>query len=84
VSRYLTLAEEGLAQKLECPMDQGLLSCNQTNEDEIYLYCLSCDYKKTIGLGFYQDLLRVVDIQNRRIPRDGSIDYEVNPWQKNL
>ena len=53
VSRYLALAEEGLVPKVECPMDQGLLMPNQTIDDKIYLYCLSCDYKKTIGLDFY-------------------------------
>jgi hypothetical protein len=53
VSRYLTLAEEGLVSKVVCPLDQGLLMPNQDNNDKIYLYCLSCDYKKDIGLDLY-------------------------------
>ena len=53
VSRYLALAEDGLVPKVECPMDQGLLMPNQDLDDKIYLYCLSCDYKKVIGLDFY-------------------------------
>ena len=53
VSRYLTLAEEGLVSKVVCPLDQGLLMPNQTIDDKIYLYCLSCGYKKEIGLELY-------------------------------
>jgi hypothetical protein len=53
VSKYLTLAEEGLVSKVDCPLDQGLLMPNQTIDDKIYLYCLSCDYKKEIGLELY-------------------------------
>lgn len=85
MSKYLALAAEGLVPELACPMDQGLLACNQDIEDNIFLYCLSCEYKKTIGLGYYQDLLRVVEIHERRdvLSRDGSIDYEVQEWKKN-
>jgi DNA-directed RNA polymerase subunit M/transcription elongation factor TFIIS len=53
VSKYLTLAEEGLVSKVDCPLDQGLLMPNQDINDKIYLYCLSCDYKKEIGLDLY-------------------------------
>ena len=60
VSKYLTLAEEGLVSKLECPLDQGLLLPNQDLEDQIYLYCLSCDYKKFIGFGFYDEIVKAV------------------------
>ena len=61
VSKYITLSEEGLVPKLECPMDQGLLLCNQDNEDKIYLYCLSCEYKKNIGLSEYERIRKSVD-----------------------
>jgi hypothetical protein len=60
VSKYISLSEEGLVDKLECPIDQGPLFSNQTLEDEIYLYCLSCDYKKTIGLEFYDSIVSKV------------------------
>lgn len=60
MSKYLTLAEEGLVSKLDCPMDQGLLMPNQTIDDKIYLYCLSCDYKKAIGLDFYERMEQAV------------------------
>ncbi len=56
VSKYINLADEGLAPKLECPMDQGLLLCNQDDEDRIYLYCLSCEYKKVMGLDLYNKI----------------------------
>jgi hypothetical protein len=42
-------------------MDQGLLMPNLSNEDEIYLYCLSCDYRKTIGTEYYGKLKEHVD-----------------------
>jgi DNA-directed RNA polymerase subunit M/transcription elongation factor TFIIS len=53
VSKYLDLASQGLVSKMDCPLDQGLLMPNQTIDDKIYLYCLSCDYKKEIGIELY-------------------------------
>ena len=60
VSKYLTLMQEGLVPNLECPMDQGLLSCNLSEDDIIYMYCLSCNYKKTLGLNEYDKLKQQV------------------------
>jgi len=60
VSKYLALAEEGLVQKMDCPLCQGLLMPNQDLNDIIYLYCLSCQYKKTIGLENYEEIERAV------------------------
>ena len=56
MSRYLDLSKEGLVPSLGCPMDQGLLFSNQDEEDKIYLYCLSCDYKKYIGVHLYKNM----------------------------
>jgi hypothetical protein len=56
----LALAEEGLVSKLDCPMDQGLLMPNQTIDDKIYLYCLSCEYKKDLGLELYGKMEQAV------------------------
>jgi hypothetical protein len=61
VSKYLALAEEGLVERINCPLDQGPLSVNQSNEDVIYLYCLSCEYKNNIGLLLYNKLKKLVD-----------------------
>lgn len=61
VSRYIKLSEEGLVPRMECPMDQGLLFCNQDIEENVYLYCLSCEYKKFIGIEFYNDILKVLE-----------------------
>lgn len=61
VSKYLALAEEGLVERIICPLDQGPLSVNQSNEDVIYLYCLSCEYKNNIGLLLYNKLKKLVD-----------------------
>jgi hypothetical protein len=61
VSKYIALSEEGLVSRIECPQDQGLLLANLDLEDEVYLYCLSCNYKKTIGISYYEELKRLVD-----------------------
>jgi hypothetical protein len=62
VSKYIALSEEGLVSKLECPIDQGLLLSNLNNEDEIFLYCISCEYRKNIGLEIYS---KIVDEVNK-------------------
>ena len=61
VSKYLALAEEGLVQKMECPLDQGLLMPNMDITDEIFLYCLSCEYKKVIGNKLYNQMKEAID-----------------------
>lgn len=61
VSKYISLSEEGLVPRIECPMDQGLLMPNITNDDTIYLYCLSCNYKKNIGIEYYEQIREAVD-----------------------
>lgn len=60
VSKYLALAEEGLVSKLVCPIDQGLLMPNLNPSDIIYLYCLSCNYKNSMGLEVYDRIERAV------------------------
>jgi hypothetical protein len=60
VSRYIALSEEGLVVKMECPFDQGPLLSNLNKEDEIFLYCLSCSYKKTIGYAIYTKMVEAV------------------------
>ena len=60
VSKYIALSEEGLVSKLECPLDQGLLMPNLDNEDDIFLYCLSCNYKNTMGLEVYDRIEKSV------------------------
>ena len=60
VSKYIALSEEGLVSKLECPLDQGLLMPNINDNDNIYLYCLSCEYKNNMGLEVYDGIVRTV------------------------
>jgi len=64
VSTYISMSEEGLVEKLLCPVDQSILFSNQNLLDEIYLYCLECDYKKAIGLTTYQ---KIVDEVNKNV-----------------
>ena len=64
VSKYIALSEEGLVSKIECPLDQGLLFANLDMQDVVYLYCLSCSYKKTIGLDYYNQIKMEVDKVN--------------------
>jgi hypothetical protein len=61
VSKYVALSEEGLVSKLECPIDQGSLLPNQDLEDNIFMYCLSCNYKKIIGYKYYENLFKEVN-----------------------
>ena len=60
VSKYIALSEEGLVPRLECPMDQGSLLCNLDLENNIYLYCLSCNYKNNIGIEVYDKIVKTV------------------------
>jgi hypothetical protein len=60
VSKYIALSREGLVPELECPMDQGLLFCNLAEDESIYLYCLSCEYKNTLGTEVYNLLLNKI------------------------
>lgn len=61
VSKYISLSQEGLVPKIECPMDQGLLLCNLSEEDDVFLYCLSCDYKKILGFKTINNMKREMD-----------------------
>ena len=60
VSKYIALSEEGLVPRLQCPMDQGSLLSNIDLEDNIYLYCLSCNYKNNIGLEVYTKIVEAI------------------------
>lgn len=61
VSTYISMSEEGLVEKLLCPVDQSILFCNQSLQDEVYLYCLECDYKKELGLSSYEKIVNEVN-----------------------
>ena len=61
VSKYIALSEEGLVPRILCPTDQGLLFCNQDLEDQVFMYCLECNYKKYIGLDFYNKIIEAVN-----------------------
>jgi hypothetical protein len=66
VSTYISMSEEGLVEKLLCPVDQSLLFCNQDLEDNIFLYCLNCNYKKDLGLATYNKIVSEVESKNVR------------------
>ena len=61
VSTYISMSEEGLVEKLLCPVDQSILFCNQDLEDNIFLYCLECEYKKNIGTSTYDKIVKSVE-----------------------
>ena len=61
VSKYLSLSKEGLVPELLCPMDQGSLYSNQDVQENIFLYCISCSYKKTVGIVDYENLVALVE-----------------------
>jgi hypothetical protein len=65
VSKYISLSEEGLVSKLECPIDQGLLLPNLNENDNIFLYCISCSYKKIVGIDLYNKIMnKVNEVEN--------------------
>jgi hypothetical protein len=64
VSQYLALAERGLVKEILCPLDGGLLMPNQDFEEKIYLYCLSCEYKKYIGIELYNQMVKEIENRN--------------------
>jgi hypothetical protein len=61
VSTYISMSKDGLVEKLLCPVDQSILFCNQSLQDEVYLYCLECDYKKELGLSSYEKIVNEVN-----------------------
>jgi hypothetical protein len=61
VSKYLSLSREGLVPELLCPMDQGSLYPNQDGEDRVFVYCLSCNYKKVLGSKDYDNIVKAVE-----------------------
>ena len=61
VSKYISMSEEGLVEKLLCPVDQSILFCNQDLEENIFLYCLECEYKKNIGSTTYEKIVKLVE-----------------------
>ena len=61
VSTYISMSEEGLVEKLLCPVDQASLMPNLDINDEIFLYCLACEYKVTIGSSKYNQIKSKVE-----------------------
>ena len=61
VSAYISMSEEGLVEKLLCPVDQSILFSNQDLEENIFLYCLECEYKKNIGSATYEKIVNLVE-----------------------
>ena len=61
VSKYISMSKEGLVENLLCPVDQSFLFCNQDIEDNIYLYCIECEYKNIIGLNTYSKIFSMVE-----------------------
>jgi hypothetical protein len=61
VSKYIALSREGLFPELNCPMDQGPLLPNQDYEEQVFVYCLSCEYKKILGSKEYNDIVKAVE-----------------------
>ncbi len=88
VSKYISMSEEGLVEKLLCPVDQASLMPNLGIDDEIFLYCLACSYKTTIGLSKYNQIKSSVEsvmgkkiqYESTPIPETDSMGRE-NFWE---
>lgn len=61
VSSYISMSEEGLVEKLLCPVDQSILFCNQDLDENIFLYCLECEYLKNLGSNTYNKIVSLVN-----------------------
>jgi DNA-directed RNA polymerase subunit M/transcription elongation factor TFIIS len=59
------MSGEGLVEKLLCPVDQSILFSNQDLDNNIFLYCLECEYKKNIGTSTYENIVRAVQSVNK-------------------
>lgn len=62
IKRYLILADQGVFEKYECPLDEdhGRLYPNMDVNEKIFLYCIYCNYKKILGLNTLQEISRQV------------------------
>ena len=70
VSTYISMSQEGLVEKLLCPVDQSLLFCNQDLDENIFLYCLECEYLKNLGNNTYNKIVSLVNAN----------PLKVRPW----
>lgn len=66
LNAYKKLAGEQIVPPLLCPTDQTDLYPNIDDEDKVYLYCFSCNYKNYLGLEAYSKIEKVV-LQNQNI-----------------
>lgn len=64
VSTYISMSEDGLVEKLLCPVDQSNLFSNQDLFDKIFLYCLECEYRKELGSSTYDKIVNAVNRVN--------------------
>ena len=55
---YQKLAGESKVPPLICPIDESVLMPNLTTNDELFLYCLDCNYKNFVGLELYNKVLQ--------------------------
>jgi hypothetical protein len=64
IKRYLILADEEKIDRHDCPEEpeHGRLYANLTDDDKIFLYCLSCKYKIFPGYNSLKDMeLKVIE-----------------------
>lgn len=61
-SRYYQLSLDGKRPPYFCRMNEehGILVPNMDEHDEIYLYCVECEYKLFPGLNFYQEMCNLL------------------------
>ena len=67
---YQYLAEKGYVEPLVCYNDSehGVLYANMDKEDNVYLYCLACEYKIIPGTTFREVIRRrIKEVTNDRV-----------------
>lgn len=62
-NKYLLLSDEGKTKPLLCGLDKDhpRLFANIDENDDIYLYCLACDYRMIPGIELYSNIEKVVE-----------------------
>lgn len=63
VRKYI--ASNRMDKDILCPYDGYDTLPNLDDNDTIFLYCLACDYKVSIGYNLYDKMKRAVDAENR-------------------
>ncbi len=61
--QYQELASSGITRPIICPRDTSMLHTG-ASDDDVYMFCLECDYRLFPGSNFIDTLVAVVKEHN--------------------